>query len=184
VYKFVQNQTLVQPCTVLHVRRGDVLIRKKKARSYHAIAEYINTSSVKVPIHPNILLLSDDNNAIGEATALFPEYNWMFMNRPRFRGTEGGFEHHLPSSDPIFEMTVILATFQMVKQCQSYVHAHSGFSGWLSWEMKQANSSAQTWDIDQGKKRKEIWRLSNADTAAVISQSYENYTIAGQHHHE
>jgi hypothetical protein len=148
VYQFVQEQhqsaipPSAVPCTVMHVRRGDVLQHGSISRRYHAISEYLNmtpsanAASPSFKIHPNILLLTDDANAIGEAQQ-FSQYHWMFVQRPRFRADEGGWEHQLPSSDPIFEMTVLLGTFFLVQQCQSLVYSSSGFSTWLLQEMEK-----------------------------------------------
>lgn len=145
VYEFVKGQqqssipSSAVPCTVMHVRRGDVLHHGNSSRRYHAISEYLNVtasaSSKTFQIHRNILLLTDDANAIVEAQQ-FAQYRWMFVQRPRFQADEGGWEHQLPSSDPIFEMTVLLGTFALVKQCQSIVYSSSGFSNWLLREMQ------------------------------------------------
>jgi hypothetical protein len=95
----------VKPCTVIHVRRGDIVMHGKQSRKYHAISEYLNASAkTNIQIHPNILILTDDHNAIGEAKTLYPEYHWMSIERPRWKADEGGFERQLPSNDPIFEM--------------------------------------------------------------------------------
>ena len=58
-------------CTVIHVRRGDIVLHEETSRRYRAIAEYVETKEVE--IHDNILLLTDDANAIGEAKKLFSE---------------------------------------------------------------------------------------------------------------
>jgi hypothetical protein len=146
VYQFVQTQhqseaipSSAVPCTVMHVRRGDVLHHGQHSRRYHAISEYLNAtaSTPSFQIHPNILLLTDDANAIVEATQQYKNYRWMFVQRPRFQADEGGWEHQLPSSDPIFEMTVLLGTFVLVQQCQSLVYSSSGFSKWILQEMEK-----------------------------------------------
>jgi hypothetical protein len=174
VYEFVQNQTIVQPCTVMHVRRSDVVRHAFLSRKYHAISEYLNASStgggMGPTIYPNIFLLTDDHNAIGEATTLYPNKNWMFLNRPRWRADEGGWEHQIPSSDPAFEMRVLLSTFQLVKQCQSFVYSTSSFAEWLKYEMQQANKSIAVYDLDAGTPNPR--NPSNAKTK-VVSQSYE-----------
>lgn len=129
VYQFVQKQKVVAPCTALHVRRGDVISHGTHSRRYFAIADYLSTSK---KIEHNIFLLTDDHNAIGEALHEFPDRNWMYIDRPRYSGNEGGFERHLPSNDPILEITVLLATFRLVRQCTSMVRGSSAFGDWVS----------------------------------------------------
>ena len=152
VYLFVQKQQqkaippTAVPCTVMHVRRGDVLLHGKSSRRYHAISEYLNSTAATTTttaasplfqIHRNILLLTDDANAIVEAQQLHPEYRWMFIDRPRWKADEGGWEHQVPSSDPIFEIIVLLGTFALVQQCQSLVYSTSGFSNWILYAMEK-----------------------------------------------
>jgi hypothetical protein len=72
----------------------------------------------------------------------------MYVDRPRFRADEGGWEHQLPSSDPIFEMTVLLATFQLVQQCQSMVYSTSGFSNWLLQQMQKVTPDVPHFNLD------------------------------------
>jgi hypothetical protein len=176
VYKFVKNQTIQQPCTAMHVRLSDVIGHSQSSRKYHAISEYINASDT-TQIQPNILLLTDDHNAIGEAKVLFPEYNWIVLDRPRWRANEGGWERQLPSSDPIFEMKVLLSTFRLVRTCQSIVYSTSGFSDWLVNEMRKANASAHVYNLDQRVSGKEVRNSENQATEGV-SRSFDNYTVS------
>jgi len=85
-----------------------------------------------------ILLLTDDQNAIEEALTQYPKYHWVYMNRSRHRGAEGGFENHIPSDDPKQEVVVLLSTLQLVQHCDTLVHGKSGFSDLLSDEMDQS----------------------------------------------
>lgn len=169
VYKFVQNQTIKTPCTVLHVRRSDVVRHSEQSRKYHHISEYLNTSS-KIRIFKNILLLTDDQNAISEAGSLFPEYNWIFIDRPRWKGAAGGWERQLPSSDPSFEMLVLLSTFQLVKKCKSFVHSSSSLSKWIKDSM---NRRAQVFDLDKDVPWESIHNLRNRKTK-FLSKTYDS----------
>jgi hypothetical protein len=166
VYMFVKNQTIQQPCTVIHVRRSDVIDHNAESRKYHAISEYINASA-KIQIQPNILLLTDDQNAVGEAKTVFPEYHWMVLDRPRWKALEGGFERQLPSSDPIFEMKVLLSTFRLIRKCQSLVHTKSNLGSLFKYELLKANNSAQVYNLDYGKSFKEIHNTKNKRTWAL-----------------
>jgi len=132
----------VTPCTALHVRRGDVVAHGTHSRRYFSIAEYLNTTD---KVEHNVFLLTDDHNAIGEALHEFPDRNWMYIDRPRYRGSEGGFERHLPSNDPILEMTVLLATFRLVRKCTSMVRGSSAFGEYLWGEIKDAHPVENIW---------------------------------------
>jgi hypothetical protein len=99
-------------CSVIHVRRADVVLHKRDSRKYFPISEYLKRlpNEHKKP-GSTILLLMDDANAIEEAHEFYPQINWKYLNRTRHRGTEGGWENQTPSKSPKMEVIVILATF-------------------------------------------------------------------------
>lgn len=75
---------------MIHVRRGDVVLHGKFSRAYHKISEYLQTA--RHLMSPNILLLTDDANAVTEALAHrklpradFP-LTWYYIDRPRHHG--------------------------------------------------------------------------------------------------
>lgn len=172
VYRSVQEQKVVAPCTALHVRRGDVVTHGTHSRRYFSIAEYLNTTN---KVEHNIFLLTDDHNAIGEALHEFPERNWMFIDRPRYRGSEGGFERHLPSNDPILEMSVMLATFRLVRRCNSMVRGSSAFGDFLWGEIKDEHGAENIW-FERVDERFTIFSKDNQATAN-ISRTYEVKSI-------
>jgi hypothetical protein len=102
----------------------------------------------------NILLLTDDQNAIGEAHAKYPDTNWIYFDRPRHKGAEGGFENQIPSKDPKLEVIILLAIFRTVKQCTELIHSTSGFSDLLRLEMETASSfnstTSRAKNLDEG----------------------------------
>jgi hypothetical protein len=135
VYQYYISRIQLQtPCTVFHVRRSD--IQGHGLRKYHKIDEYIQALETKGKLHKNILLLTDDQNAIDEAESVFPNYNWAYFNRTRFRGNEGGWENHIPSRDPKLEVLVILSTFRAVRECDSIAMTHGNFAKNLVMEMR------------------------------------------------
>jgi len=170
ITKFVQSHTLTQPCTVMHVRRSDVVLHGSQSRRYHSIAEYVNASSAGFPVHDNILILSDDANAIDEAFAEFPQYNWMFINRTRYRGAEGGWENQLPSNDPAYEMVVLLGTFELIKQCQSFVRTVSGIADIFESELKSTDEDFPVINLDEG--RDDVWSEENRESV-VVSEAWQ-----------
>jgi Alpha-(1,6)-fucosyltransferase N- and catalytic domains len=133
VYNYVAQQMhIVAPCTVLHVRRADVVLHGKSSRRYHNISEYMThieqQQQQQQQSTKNVFLLTDDQNAIDEAQHDFPDYHWMYLNRPRHRGAEGGWENQVPSKDPKFEVVVLLSTFKLVERCHAMVHSSSSLA--------------------------------------------------------
>ena len=131
VYDFLKAKgpKIVGQCAVIHVRRADVILHGVTSRKYYPISDYIN----KLPRRrrqkgSNVVLLTDDANAVDEAFEFFPELKWHFLDRPRHRGSEGGWENQIPSNNPAFEVVVIKAIFRMVRPCNVLVHGQGGFS--------------------------------------------------------
>jgi Alpha-(1,6)-fucosyltransferase N- and catalytic domains len=175
VSDFVRNQEqtyFTTPCTVLHVRRGDVIDHDDESRRYHAIEEYLDYAKEKqVELHKNIFLVTDDYNAIGEAQTKYPQYNWMYIDRPRQRAEDAQWEKHLASNDPTFELLVIQSIFRMVKQCDQILCSTSSFAEVMSLEMESTGKQITQLNIDQDKAYTEIHSVNNKATKN-ISTSY------------
>jgi len=165
VYDFSKTINVTSPCTVMHVRRGDVVLHKDWARKYYAIEEYM-TASTKIT--NDILLLTDDANAVEEARAKFPDYNWITIDRQRFRGNEGGWENHIPSNNAKQEVVVLLSIFRLVKQCNVFVHSRSNLAEYLAGIMTRAqNRRLIRVDLNKGHSDRQIYSANNAETAQV-----------------
>lgn len=121
---------LTENCTVIHVRRADVILHGSDARKYYPIADYVNLLPQKTD--NTVLLLTDDANAIDEALEFHPNIRWVYFRRKRFRGKEGGWENQVPSMDPKQEMIAILATLKLVPRCSTLIHSRSKFADALS----------------------------------------------------
>jgi len=147
-------EPMITPCTVMHVRRSDVVKdntrKRKRPRKYYPISKYIN-ATYNMKVSKNILLLTDDQNAIEEALLEFPEYNWIYLNRKRFRGDEGEWQDHFPSGDPKQEVIIILSIFRLVRHCNTLIHGRSGFSYYLKYEMEKEKENLQIIDLDKVK---------------------------------
>jgi hypothetical protein len=124
----------------MHVRRTDVVLHQEYSRKYREVKEYVNALENGTK---NILLLTDDQNAIEEAQTLFPSYNWMFVDRQRHQGAEGGWENQIPSDDPKLEVIILLTIFRLVRMCSSFIHGHSNFAFLLEEEMKDAHKGTE-----------------------------------------
>jgi len=161
VYEFSKKVEIQTPCTVMHVRRTDIVLHGEWSRKYRQIKEYITAldNSTK-----NILLLTDDQNAIEEAQTLHPDYHWMFIERPRHRGAEGGWENQIPSDDPKLEMIVLLSVFRLVRQCTSFIHTHSNFAFLLEGEMQDAHKDEDLHLVNLDDDNPNLWNANNSLT--------------------
>lgn len=84
VYEFAKTIQIETPCAVMHVHRSDIVLHGEFSRKYRQIQEYIDAlpdDSTK-----NILLLTDEQNAVDEAKTLHADFNWMIIEKPRHRG--------------------------------------------------------------------------------------------------
>ena len=140
VYDFLEAKgpKIVGQCTVIHVRRADVVLHGATSRKYYPISDYIN----KLPKGrrkkgSNIVLLTDDANAVDEALEFFPELSWHYLDRQRHRGSEGGWENQIPSNNPASEVIIIKSIFRMVRPCDVLVHGQGGFSNAILGAMKK-----------------------------------------------
>lgn len=147
--KFKSRYEAETDCSVIHVRRSDVVLHDEWSRKYFPVMDYVQ----RIPRHrlrdPNhtIFLLTDDANAIDEAHEFHPELRWKYFNRTRYRGTSGGWEHQTPSNNPANEVITLLATFDLVKECSFLVHGYSKFSEML-WFMMAENKDAMQRRVD------------------------------------
>lgn len=154
VYEFSKKKkaNLQTPCSVFHVRRGDVVLHGDASRRYYNISEYVDDIKSKSALSNTILLLTDDENAIKEAHTEYPDIHWVHIDRPRFRGNEGGWENQIPSDDPKVEVIVLMSIFQLVQRCQSFVHTRSNLGKYISGIMKRKVPNATVINLDEGKK--------------------------------
>jgi len=173
-------------CTVLHVRRGDVIQHGNISRRYHALSEYLDVvdknilgSTYQHGIHPphKILLLTDDANVILESQSYQNRYHFMYFDRPRFHDDEGGWEHQLPSSQPKFEMIVLWSTFEWVKDCSSIVHSTSGFSNWIIWEMTKVHGdNLHVYNLDQNIPKEQLYGEHNIRSKSISTNPFNSTT--------
>jgi hypothetical protein len=163
VYDFGKTIPLTSPCTILHVRRSDVVLHGVQSRRYHDIREYMNLTD---PDIWTVLLLTDDDNAVQEALREYPNHQWVYIPRPRFHGAEGGWENQLPSSNPQFEVVVLLTIFQKVQHCQTLVYTQSNLAEYLVGIMlEEAQKRKQPpifLNLDRGKKGTDVYSANHS----------------------
>ena len=129
-FKAATNWNEQSDCTVMHVRRADVI---RDTRRYYPVAYYVELIPKEKLSDPNhhIFLLTDDSSAIDEAHEFFPNLKWDYFNRPRHNGSNSGWEDHTPSGDPALEVIVIMSLFDLVKDCSALVQGGSGFTNYI-----------------------------------------------------
>ena len=111
----------------LHVRRTDVVMRSQTTRRYHAISEYMEAAKKFAPerYFRNVIIFTDDQEAIEEAHKNYPEHNWIYLNRTRHRGMSGGWEGQVPSNSPRLEVIILRSIFRLMKLCNVYIFSTS-----------------------------------------------------------
>ena len=152
-------------CAVMHVRRSDVILHDEDSRKYYPISDYVDKLPKKR--RTNIFLLTDDANAIDEAHEFYPDTNWIYFNRTRFRGSAGGWENQIPSNSPKAEVITLLATLQLVRLCDTIVYGQSIFADLLvdsmrSVEYDRPGGSIQHYRVDDGVK--DAYSSNNSDS--------------------
>ena len=160
------------PCSVVHVRRTDVVLHSSQSRKYYAVADYVDMlPKERRQPHANgtIFLLTDDATAIDEAMEFFPQLPWYFLNRTRHRGREGGWENQTPSKSPKQEVVLILATLRLVKQCDYFVHGASKFSDAIYMSMREARPRVVRREVKAGA----VFSASNSDSDTKLEERLE-----------
>ena len=166
VYEFSKKIELSAPCTVMHVRRGDVVLHDDWSRRYHAIEEYVHATE---KISNTIFLLTDDDNAIKEAHEKFPDFHWVHIERQRFKGKEGGWENHIPSDDPKLEVIILMSIFAKVGTCKMLIHTRSSFADYIAGVMMNARGRDFV-RVNIDKDRSNIYNRSFAETFDISSK--------------
>jgi hypothetical protein len=161
------------PCTAIHVRRNDVVLHGKFSRRYHRVSEYIRAAQRQRLLADNILLLTDDQNAVLEAEHLHAQYKWYYIDRERHKGSNGGWENHIPSHDPSFEVVVLHASLLLLQHCSVLVHSKSNLADYFYANMRRADRSlVHRIDVDQDKHHSSIHNERNAQTATLSRETW------------
>ncbi|GFH44127.1 hypothetical protein CTEN210_00601 [Chaetoceros tenuissimus] len=113
-FKAANNITSNSDCTVIHVRRADVVLDPTSPRKYFPVSDYVKQ--------------------------FFPDLNWKYLDRPRHKGSSGGWENQTPSRNPALEVIILLATYELAQECSAIVWGASGFADLILNQMQMANS--------------------------------------------
>jgi hypothetical protein len=160
-YMMQQKQLArLQPCTAIHVRRGDIAFGR--GRRYAAVEEYLQAGQVVKG--ETVVLLTDDVTAIEEVERYHrQDYNWVYLDRPRFRGAEGGFEGFIPSQDPALEILAIMAEIKMASQCHKLVHGKSGFVALIVEALENSGQAFEIVYLDTQQDKKQQEKMDPVD---------------------
>lgn len=117
------------PCVTLHVRRADIALNigfdgKGKGLPYTPL--WLYAKAAERLLGPgrgrprDLLVMSDDANVMGAIEELkeLTGWRWIYVRRPRWHGTEGGWENHFPSGDPKQELISIQLEFRLAARCR------------------------------------------------------------------
>ena len=137
-------------CGVIHVRHSDTMLNfgwdnkdEKPKFKYLQLGQYLKEFHNVAPHITNIVLMTDDQNVIDDLNANYTTNtnsttnstngfpNWYYLNKKRWRGSEGGFENHFPSGSPRQEMIDLLVLREMVHDCTTWVGTRSSFGALL-----------------------------------------------------
>ena len=174
-------------CTVIHVRRSDVVLHLKATRRYYPVADYVKLIPDEKRKNP-IFLLTDDSNAIEEALEFFPDLRWRYFDRPRHKGSSGGWENQTPSRNPAQEVIVLLATFELAQECSTIVHGHSNFAEyiWQHMSLSDQQHNLERFRVDEGEGRKirdPSHNASEAEIEKMLESMRQNRTTSSQIKH-
>jgi hypothetical protein len=169
LFAFLQKYTPshydpAQPCAAIHVRRGDIAFGK--GRRYAAVEEYLHAGNITQG--ETVVLLTDDISTIEEVERYHrDDYHWIYLNRPRFRGSQGGFEGFVPSEDPAFEVLAIMAEAQLASRCNKLVHGKSGFVNVIAEEMEASGHSFRRIYLNTQLNKAEQHKMDPKDRAKI-----------------
>jgi hypothetical protein len=157
------SMNLKLPCTTMHVRRGDAGMPRQPYRRYAAVQEYLDLA--KIEEGANIVLLTDDQTTIDEIHEYHQNYNWIYYDRPRNSGVEGGWESHIPSGDGAAEILAIETEMAVASQCNRLVHGKSGFMKVLRGIMDMDGKNYTAYELNTSVSKVEAAKWSNNATA-------------------
>lgn len=158
LFEMRQKLKVQYPCTTMHIRRGDAGLPRPPYRRYAAVQEYIDMAELKEG--ENIVLLTDDQTTIDEIQEYHPNYNWIYLDKPRNTGTSGGFDGHIPSGDEGLEMLAIETELRVATSCQKVVCGMSGFMGSVIENMNAQKKNYTLYFVDTRVSKEEAMKFA------------------------
>lgn len=161
----------------MHVRRADVVLHNgESVRRYFPLSEYI--SAANLTAGDNVLLFTDDANAIDEAHEFHSDLNWHYLRRRRHRGLDGGWENQIPSNNPKAEVIILLSIFELAKRCDRFVYSTSQFASMILDVMESTGQRVEFIKIGTGPDKKAEYSGSKMKLDSLLANRRANATLS------
>jgi hypothetical protein len=159
--KAYQLDHITAPCLTMHVRRGDAGLMRPPFRRYAAVQEYLDAVPNLAP-NETIFLMTDDQSTIEEVQQYHAhKYNWRYVDRPRVHSISGGFDGHIPSGDPAFEMLVLDTELTVATRCDRFVYGNSGFVKGMLESLDLENKTYSSYVVHTTVTKEEVQKFPN-----------------------
>jgi hypothetical protein len=163
------------PCAAMHVRRTDAILENWiNKRNYFELGDYVSKLAGPrrrqlATYFKSVVLLTDDQSVIEESHEFHATLPWIYVNRTRHRGIEGGYNGHKPSGDPVHEIAVILAEMKLARHCERLIFTKSGYKDLLiqAMQIEQFDQKKVT-QIKIDSNRQPDKKLKNAQSAEAF----------------
>lgn len=148
-----------------------MVLHDEYSRKYFEIEDYLKKIDADareiLQNGNNILLFTDDANAIDEAHSLHPSYKWVYLNRTRHRGSSGGWENQVPSQDPRKEVIMLLSILELAKKCDAFAYTSSKYANVIRDAMLSTGRSIKLLRVDEGL---EVHHSNHSSSEAELAQ--------------
>jgi hypothetical protein len=123
------------------------------------------------------MLLTDDRSTIDEIQEHHPNYNWIYLDRPRAQGVASGWQGHIPSGDEAFEVLAIYTEIQLASDCQTVIQGQSGFMKMLLGKMEMEGKRYQRHIVHTGVEKDEAvkWPGDGVERVRYFMKRMEEY---------
>ena len=119
-------------------------------------------------------MLTDDVSTIEEVEKYHAtRYNWIYLKRKRFRGTEGGFSNHIASGDEFLEVVTIMAEVKLASQCNKLVAGHSGFVTTITDAMEAMGTKFKKYTVQTRVKESDVKKDRNRDAKDRVNDMWQ-----------
>jgi hypothetical protein len=168
LYKFRKDNQLdnvVAPCVTMHVRRGDAAMMFHPFRRYAAVQEYIDAANIT--LGETIFLLTDDESTVDEVRKYHAnKYNWIYVDRPRTTQINTGFNGHIPSDDPAYELIVLDTELTVGSRCDKVVRGNSAFMRNMLLSMTLENKHYVDYYVNTDVSEQDVYNFSSHEERA------------------
>jgi hypothetical protein len=79
-----------------------------------------------------VFVATDSSDVIDEISQRDDAWKYVWIDRPRFKSTEGGWENHFPSNDRFTEVLHILTIEGVARMCSLWLGTRSSFARYMT----------------------------------------------------